>query len=115
MSVSPAASTITVRVGAEDPVALHVLDEGPGLTEEDCVHAFERFWRGSSATDGTGLGLAIVAGLARASGGSAALTPRVGGGPRRVRHAARTAAVNGIVLGRNPAPIGGVSRGNGGG
>lgn len=80
MSVSPDGTTITVRVDAADPVVMHVLDEGPGLTEEECVHAFERFWRGSSDTGGSGLGLAIVARLARASGGSARLKPRAGGG-----------------------------------
>lgn len=80
MNVSPYGSRITVRVDAADPVVLHVLDEGPGLSEEECEHAFERFWRGTATGEGSGLGLAIVARLARAGGGSAQLRPRPGGG-----------------------------------
>ena len=77
LTVSPASSTITVRVVTAGPqTTLHVLDEGPGLTPEECIRAFDRFWRGSSDIGGSGLGLAIVAQLARASGGLARLTPR---------------------------------------
>lgn len=80
--VSPAGSTIDVTitpaptVGAVD---LHVLDEGPGMSPEDCARAFDRFWRGRTDTAGSGLGLAIVAGLARASDATAELRPRTHG------------------------------------
>jgi signal transduction histidine kinase len=77
LTVSPANSKIIVRVvtaGAHTTV--HVLDEGPGLSPEECSRAFDRFWRGSSDIGGSGLGLAIVAQLARASRGVATLTPR---------------------------------------
>lgn len=81
LSVSPEGSTIVVRVESRgDSVELHVLDEGPGLSPEDCARAFDRFWRASSQSGGSGLGLAIVAQLAAASGGSAQLTPRSSGG-----------------------------------
>ncbi len=80
LGVSPAGSTITVRVEAVDRVTVHVLDEGPGLAPEQRERAFDRFWRGSPDGEGSGLGLAIVAQLARASGGSARLEPRPGGG-----------------------------------
>ncbi|WP_448811846.1 ATP-binding protein [Agromyces bauzanensis] len=80
LGASPAGSAIVVRVEAGDPVTVHVLDEGPGLTSAQRERAFDRFWRGSSDGEGTGLGLAIVAQLARASGGSARLDPRPGGG-----------------------------------
>lgn len=81
LSVSPAGTTIVVRVQQQgEQVALHVLDEGPGLSAEDCARAFDRFWRASSQSGGSGLGLAIVAQLAAASGGSAKLEPRPGGG-----------------------------------
>lgn len=81
LSVSPEGSTIVVRVESRgDCVDLHVLDEGPGLSPEDCARAYDRFWRASSQSGGSGLGLAIVAQLAAASGGSAQLTPRSSGG-----------------------------------
>jgi signal transduction histidine kinase len=60
-------------------VAVHVLDRGTGLTEEQLAHVFERFWRAADH-DGSGIGLAIVAHLASSSGGEAALRRRPGGG-----------------------------------
>ncbi|TAL43389.1 MAG: HAMP domain-containing protein [Salinibacterium sp.] len=81
LSVSPSGSTILVRVDLDgDHVVVHVLDEGPGMSLKDCARAFDRFWRGSSRPGGSGLGLAIVAQLATASGGTAKLEPRPGGG-----------------------------------
>ncbi len=80
LGASSAGSTITVRVESTDRVTVHVLDEGPGLSPAQRARAFDRFWRGSSDGEGSGLGLAIVERLARASGGSARLEPRTGGG-----------------------------------
>ena len=81
LSIVPAKSTLTVRVAkSATQVELHVLDQGPGMSVEDCTRAFDRFWRASSDNGGSGLGLAIVAQLARASGASASLTPRPEGG-----------------------------------
>ena len=81
LSVSPEGSIIEVQMRASGSTAeLHVLDQGPGLSPEDCVRAFDRFWRANSDRHGSGLGLAIVAQLARASGGKAELTPRPNGG-----------------------------------
>jgi signal transduction histidine kinase len=52
------------------PGALRVEDTGPGLQEEDCERAFERFYLhsryGGERTVGTGLGLAIVKELTQA-------------------------------------------------
>ena len=79
LAVSPAGTTIDVTVAPAadtDTVDLHVRDEGPGMSPEDCTRAFDRFWRGRTDTAGSGLGLAIVAQLARASGATAELTPR---------------------------------------
>lgn len=79
--VSSAGSTLTVQVEISNGfVTVHVLDEGPGMTQRDCERAFDRFWRGKSDKDGSGLGLAIVAQLAQASGGQVQLQPRTGGG-----------------------------------
>ncbi|TAK64707.1 MAG: HAMP domain-containing protein [Dehalococcoidia bacterium] len=54
-----------------------VRDEGPGMSEEETRHAFERFFRGARGRrqhyDGSGLGLAIVRHIAEAHGGGVAL------------------------------------------
>lgn len=79
--VSPRPGHISIRIETEGShTSLHVLDEGPGLSERDCERAFDRFWRGKSDKDGSGLGLAIVAQLAQASRGQVALHPRPEGG-----------------------------------
>lgn len=77
LSVSPPDSLLLVRVSEHNGAfSLSVLDEGPGLSAEECLRAFDRFWRASSETPGSGLGLAIVAQLAQASSAHAELRPR---------------------------------------
>jgi signal transduction histidine kinase len=69
-SYGPSDGRITVAARQSDGVAsLSVRDEGPGLTEEEAAHAFERFWRKRHAGAGAGLGLAIVAATAQRHGG----------------------------------------------
>lgn len=70
---------VSLNVG-ETYTVLDVSDRGKGLSQEECDRAFDRFWRGTSDKEGSGLGLAIVAELMKASGGSAELFPREGGG-----------------------------------
>jgi two-component system sensor histidine kinase TctE len=55
-------------------VALTVEDNGPGLSEAQREHVFERFWRGSDLPGGCGLGLAIVQEIARHHQGEAQVT-----------------------------------------
>jgi signal transduction histidine kinase len=76
LGVSPPGSRVIVRVVNGPQVNVVVLDEGPGLSVEDCERAFDRFWRATSDNHGSGLGLAIVSRLMFASGGSARLEPR---------------------------------------
>ena len=65
---------IIVRV-REDRV--EVLDTGPGLSDEDAAHAFDRGYRGSAATGGGGgIGLAIVGRLCRLYDWRVSLVPR---------------------------------------
>ncbi len=73
---SPPLGTVTVRL--TDGV-LSVVDEGPGISESDLPHIFERFYRSaeSRTMPGSGLGLAIVDRVAEAHGGSV----RAGAGP----------------------------------
>jgi two-component system OmpR family sensor kinase len=53
---------------------LTVADEGPGLSDAQQAHVFDRFWRADPARTrgrgGTGLGLAIVSSIVEAHGGS---------------------------------------------
>ncbi|QNP72841.1 HAMP domain-containing histidine kinase [Streptomyces roseirectus] len=95
LRVSPAGTTVlidvrraaqherrfTARQFSQPFVELHVMDEGPGMTEEQRRRAFDRFWRAPDAPKGgTGLGLALVQRLAHASGGEALLrTAPLGG------------------------------------
>ncbi|GGY52625.1 sensor histidine kinase [Streptomyces djakartensis] len=82
LRVSPPGTTITL---ATRPVAqgteLHVIDQGPGMSETERRRAFDRFWRASDTHhDGTGLGLPIVEQLTRASGGHITLNAAPGSG-----------------------------------
>jgi two-component system, OmpR family, sensor histidine kinase TctE len=64
--------TITLRVEATQKGAcLAVEDDGPGLSQDDMAHVFQRFWRGSPLPGGCGLGLAIVREIAHRHGGEA--------------------------------------------
>lgn len=72
--------TITVLAQSSgDDVEIHVVDEGPGLSEEHLARVFDRFWRAPDAPHGgSGIGLAVVQQLARSSGGEARLVNRSG-------------------------------------
>ena len=75
----------TIAVGDEaDELTLRILDEGPGLPEDQLDRAFEPFFRGegsrSRETGGTGLGLGIARNIARAHGGDLVLRNREPGG-----------------------------------
>ena len=72
---SPSDAPIQVRLRSGPSwCLLSVRDRGPGLSEEDLEHLFERFYRGDPARarsqrGGTGLGLAIVQQIAHTHGG----------------------------------------------
>ncbi|HEX8347896.1 MAG TPA: HAMP domain-containing sensor histidine kinase [Actinoplanes sp.] len=71
-------TSITVRHRAAGAYAqIQVIDEGPGMSADDCQRALSRFWRGSNSAkrEGSGLGLAIADTLAKANGGSLRLLP----------------------------------------
>ena len=82
VEVSPRASRLTVSVTPHDrDIELHVVDEGPGMSDDDREHAFDRFWRGADATPGgSGLGLAIAQQLVAAGDGEIELRPASTGG-----------------------------------
>jgi len=72
---SPEEGTVLVEIEATVGwCLLTVRDEGPGLSEDDLEHMFERFYRGDpsrvrSDRGGSGLGLAIVQQIAVTHGG----------------------------------------------
>jgi two-component system, OmpR family, sensor kinase len=61
-----------------------VADDGPGMSEEQAAHAFERFYRADEsrarASGGVGLGLSIVAAVAEAHGGAVSVESTLGEG-----------------------------------
>ena len=83
LKFTPEGGKVEVEVASRDGgVEVTVRDTGPGMTEEQCRLATERFWRAPDAqnVDGAGLGLPIVMVLVEASGGRLALEPAVSGG-----------------------------------
>jgi two-component system, OmpR family, sensor histidine kinase MprB len=94
---SPPGSSIDVSITrvstARDEASwrLDVRDNGPGITDEDLPHVFDRFYRsaGARSLPGSGLGLAIVRQVVESSGGSVvAITAPEGGTVVRIELAA---------------------------
>jgi signal transduction histidine kinase len=74
-----------VRVeDTKDVLRFRIVDEGPGIPEDELEQVFEPFFRleGSRCrnTGGTGLGLSIARNIARAHGGELSLRNRTKGG-----------------------------------
>jgi two-component system sensor histidine kinase KdpD len=66
--------TITTDI-APDKVAIHIVDDGPGIAPDALPHIFDKFVTGPAVSSadgakGTGLGLAIAKGIMEAHGGS---------------------------------------------
>lgn len=73
----------TLRVYLMDGT-LTIIDQGPGIEEEDLPNIFDRFYRSDKArnTPGTGLGLSIVAHTVEAHGGTVRASNDPDGGAR---------------------------------
>jgi signal transduction histidine kinase len=76
---------VDVEVASDrDHAWIIVRDDGPGISEEEQPHLFERFFRSdavrNSATHGSGLGLAISRDIVRAHGGDILLESQLGTG-----------------------------------
>jgi len=62
-------------------VVISVSDTGPGISDVELPHLFDRFWQArETARFGTGLGLAIAKGLVEAHGGRIWVESRLGNG-----------------------------------
>ena len=81
LEVAPSGSTIRLTV-VRTPTgpAIHVQDQGPGMTPDQRERAFDRFWQGPEGTGSSGLGLAIVQKLVQADGGHVELHEAPEGG-----------------------------------
>jgi signal transduction histidine kinase len=83
LKYTPQGGTVTASVeGAPDQVTLSVNDTGPGISDRDLPHLFDRFFRGdrSRSLPGTGLGLNLTLAIARAHGGDVKVTSVQGQG-----------------------------------
>lgn len=71
---SPRGSKVTVSTSAtDDEVMIQVVDEGPGVPDDQVDRIFERFYQVNSSRsggEGTGLGLAICKHIVEAHGGN---------------------------------------------
>jgi two-component system, OmpR family, sensor histidine kinase MprB len=78
---SPPGQPVEVSVSAGE---VTVRDHGPGISEDDLPHVFDRFYRAAAARGlpGSGLGLAIVKQVADTHGGSVSADAAPGGGAR---------------------------------
>lgn len=75
MRYTPEGGTVTVTLKrCGNAVVCTVEDTGPGLSEEDAKHVFQRFWRADHSrarySGGSGLGLSISKRLVEAHGGT---------------------------------------------
>lgn len=75
----------TVRIGLHrtaDGIVFTIRDEGPGISEDDIKHIFDRFYQADSShkSEGNGLGLALVRRILDSEGGSVSAENAEGGG-----------------------------------
>ena len=114
---TPPGTPVTVTVAATAGQGqLTVADTGPGLSAEQAIRVFDRFYRTdlarSRASGGTGLGLSIAAALVAAHGGTITVDTRPGRGaafavrlPLADRAARQPSAVPQSSTARQPSPV----------
>jgi signal transduction histidine kinase len=82
MKYAPDAPIHLQATRVDGNTAIAVRDEGPGMSEAERLHAFDRFYRGDRRGEiaGTGLGLSIAKRAVERSGGSIAIDSAPGRG-----------------------------------
>lgn len=80
----PAEGTVDFSlVASQGQAVLTIANSGPGLTEEQCAKAFDRFYRGdashASHIEGSGLGLSLCRWIAEAHEGRISIESRLNG------------------------------------
>jgi signal transduction histidine kinase len=88
LEVGPAVKIVLsqeVEGGATNPcLTVEIIDDGPGISEEQQARVFDRFYRvdqgGSRETGGAGLGLAIAKWAVQVNGGEIGLKTSPTGG-----------------------------------
>jgi two-component system OmpR family sensor kinase len=89
---TPVGTAIHVATySTKDGSYVTVADKGPGLTAQDQMHIFERFYRVDtsrqrSSSDGSGLGLSIVDEVMKAHGGTVSVASEPGNGATFTLH-----------------------------
>ncbi len=100
---APGHSTVDINVTRDDVWAeVVVVDQGPGLSDEDQQQVFTRFWRGKNAGPGSGLGLSIVKQVVERHGGSVGINSELGKGATFTVRLPRCLAVDGNHVGGEP-------------
>ncbi len=82
---SPEGGVVRIRLAGTDGVVLFTVeDDGPGITEEEQQHLFDKFYQGDSShkQEGNGLGLALVRRILDLCGGEISAENRSEGGCR---------------------------------
>jgi signal transduction histidine kinase len=107
-AIRHADAEVELRVTAEgDDVLFEVLDDGPGIADDDLPQLFEPLFRAdrtrNSATGGAGLGLAIVQRLTAAHGGTVRAENRPERGARFLVRLPRRVAQ--MMPAEQPAPL----------
>ncbi len=92
LKYAPGSDVAVSTIVDGDEVVVVVRDRGPGMSEQDQAHAFDRFYRGRgiAEVEGTGLGLAIVKRAVHRAEGTIAVESRTGEGTQftiRLPHA----------------------------
>jgi PAS domain S-box-containing protein len=80
LKFTPAGATVRLEAALaaeERAIAFSVIDRGPGISDEDLPHIFDRYWHAKKRSGGgVGLGLAISKGLVEAHGGTIRVSTR---------------------------------------
>lgn len=80
LKASPQGSVVTVTAAKIDSgqAMVSVGDTGPGLTDDEQLKVFDRFWKGATSNGGSGLGLSIVRHVIERHGGEVSVASEPG-------------------------------------